>query len=172
MELKTQDARFAELEARAKAGDKEAEEEAQRMVLKEYQDRYNQADFTSKSKSEQYARRLIARDGYVTVSPNSREQAAAYKISKELGLEPIMEDRRFRLLPFTYDDAGNLIPLSERFQPSEPDIRRMAVEADKEQIKGEKIGPPKKTPEGIIAKTQELLRKQFDPSKVTEKNTT
>jgi hypothetical protein len=74
--------------------------------------------------------------------------------------------------PFTYDDAGNLIPLSERFQTTSPDIRRMAVEADKEQIKGEKIGPPKKTPEGIIAKTQELLRKQFDPSKVTEQNTT
>jgi hypothetical protein len=47
-----------------------------------------------------------------------------------------------------------------------------AVEPDKEQIKGEKIGPPKKTPEGIIAKTQELLRKQFDPSKVSDKNTT
>ena len=46
------------------------------------------------------------------------------------------------------------------------------AEPDKEQIKGEKIGPPKKTPEGIIAKTQELLRKQFDPSKVTEQNTT
>jgi hypothetical protein len=47
-----------------------------------------------------------------------------------------------------------------------------AEEPDKEQIKGEKIGPPKKTPEGIIAKTQELLRKQFDPSKVSDKNTT
>jgi hypothetical protein len=47
-----------------------------------------------------------------------------------------------------------------------------AVEPDKEQIKGEKIGPPKKTPEGIIAKTQELLRKQFDPSKVSKNNTT
>jgi hypothetical protein len=32
--------------------------------------------------------------------------------------------------PFTYDDAGNLIPLSDRFQPSEPDIRRMAVEPE------------------------------------------
>ena len=30
--------------------------------------------------------------------------------------------------PVTYDDAGNVIPLSQRFQPSEPDIRRMAVE--------------------------------------------
>jgi len=49
-----------------------------------------------------------------------------------------------------------------------------AVEAepDKERIMGEEVGPPKKTPEGIIAKTQELLRKQFDPSKVSDKNTT
>jgi hypothetical protein len=72
--------------------------------------------------------------------------------------------------PVTYDDAGNVIPLSQRFQPSEPDIRRMAVR--KEQIMGEKVGPEVKTPEGIIAKTQELLRKQFDPTKVSEKNTT
>jgi hypothetical protein len=41
-----------------------------------------------------------------------------------------------------------------------------------EQIMGEEIGPLKKTPEGIIAKTQELLRKKFDPSKVSENNTT
>jgi hypothetical protein len=41
-----------------------------------------------------------------------------------------------------------------------------------EQIMGEKVGPPKKTPEGIIAKTKELLRKKFDPTKVTEQNTT
>jgi hypothetical protein len=41
-----------------------------------------------------------------------------------------------------------------------------------EKIMGEEIGPLKKTPEGIIAKTQELLRKQFNPSKVSDKNTT
>jgi hypothetical protein len=41
-----------------------------------------------------------------------------------------------------------------------------------EQIMGAKTGPAKKTSEGIIAKTQELLRKQFDPSKVSDKNTT
>ena len=47
-----------------------------------------------------------------------------------------------------------------------------AVEPDKEQIMGKKVGPPKTTPEGIIAKTQELLRKKFDPSKVSVNNTT
>ncbi len=41
-----------------------------------------------------------------------------------------------------------------------------------EQIVGEEVGPPKKTPEGIIAKTQELLRKKFNPTKVSDKNTT
>ena len=76
--------------------------------------------------------------------------------------------------PVTYDDAGNVIPLSQRFQPSEPDIRRMAVEpsGERQQIMGEKIGPLKKTPEGIIAETQAKLRERFDPTKVTEQNTT
>jgi hypothetical protein len=66
--------------------------------------------------------------------------------------------------------------IGEKAEPSEKAEaeEKPAVEAepDKEQIKGEKIGPPKKTPEGIIAKTQELLRKQFDPTKVSESNTT
>jgi hypothetical protein len=35
-----------------------------------------------------------------------------------------------KLPAFTYDDAGALIPLSQRFQPTTPDIRRMAVEAE------------------------------------------
>lgn len=68
--------------------------------------------------------------------------------------------------------------IGEKAKPAEKPAEEIkveekpAVEPDKEQIKGEKIGPPKKTPEGIIAKTQELLRKQFDPSKVSDKNTT
>jgi len=41
-----------------------------------------------------------------------------------------------------------------------------------EQIMSQEVGPPKTTPEGIIAKTKELLRKQFDPSKVSVNNTT
>ena len=43
---------------------------------------------------------------------------------------------------------------------------------EQEQIMGEKIGELKDTPKNIIAKTQELLRKKFDPTKVSEKNTT
>jgi hypothetical protein len=66
--------------------------------------------------------------------------------------------------------------IGEKAKPSEKAEaeEKPAVEAepDKERIMGEEVGPPKKTPEGIIAKTQELLRKQFDPTKVTEKNTT
>jgi len=73
--------------------------------------------------------------------------------------------------PFTYDDAGNLIPLSERFQPSSPDIRRMA--ARKGQVASIKnAGAEKKTPKQIIARTKELLRQNFfNPSEVTEQNT-
>ena len=41
-----------------------------------------------------------------------------------------------------------------------------------EEIMSQEVGPPKTTPEGIIAKTKELLRKQFDPAKVSVNNTT
>ncbi len=41
--------------------------------------------------------------------------------------------------PFTYDDAGALIPLSERFQPTSPDIRMMAVEAEPNIENAERI---------------------------------
>jgi hypothetical protein len=61
---------------------------------------------------------------------------------------------------------GDKIELLEATPETSKTTRRQ------EQIKGEEVGPPKKTPEGIIAKTQELLRKQFDPAKVTEQNTT
>ena len=42
--------------------------------------------------------------------------------------------------PATYDDQGNLIPLSERFNPESDDIRRMPEpEAEIEQFKGQNI---------------------------------
>jgi hypothetical protein len=47
-----------------------------------------------------------------------------------------------------------------------------AAEPRRTRIMGVEAGEEVKTPEGIIAKTQELLRKQFDPTKVTEQNTT
>ena len=73
--------------------------------------------------------------------------------------------------PVTYDDAGNVIPLSQRFQPSEPDIRRMAVE--RKQVMSQNLGGLKDTPKNIIAKTKVLLRERvFNPSEVTEQNTT
>lgn len=61
-------------------------------------------------------------------------------------------------------------PTPKPEKPTEPVIEKATGKPEK--IVGEEVGPPKKTPEGIIAKTQELLRKQFNPSKVTEKNTT
>ena len=36
--------------------------------------------------------------------------------------------------PVTYDDAGNIIPLEERFQPTSPDIRRQAIDTTPEGI--------------------------------------
>lgn len=88
--------------------------------------------------------------------------------------------------PVTYDDAGNVIPLSQRFRPTSPDIRRMAPEPRKpaaeakpteeaagrrEKIMGEEVGPLIKTQDGIIAKTKEKLKTLFDPEKVNETNT-
>lgn len=61
-------------------------------------------------------------------------------------------------------------PTPKPEKPTEPVIEKATGKPEK--IVGEEVGPPKKTPEGIIVKTQELLRKQFNPSKVTEKNTT
>jgi hypothetical protein len=51
-------------------------------------------------------------------------------------------------------------------------VTERAPSGKPEQIMGEEIGPLKTTPEGIIAKTQELLRKKFDPAKVSDNNTT
>jgi hypothetical protein len=78
--------------------------------------------------------------------------------------------------PFTYDDAGNLIPLSERFQPATPDIRRMAVEAEprREQVAGrtDRGTDIITTPVGIIKQTNEVLRKNFfDGTNVSDEAT-
>ena len=45
--------------------------------------------------------------------------------------------------PFTYDDQGNLIPLSERFNPESDDIRRLPdpvskIEAERNELKSQK----------------------------------
>ena len=81
-------------------------------------------------------------------------------------------------------DRGALAVLAaahKRFKSGEQIVReidsgvlKMAVEptGKPEQIISAEVGPPKKTPEGIIAKTQELLRKKFNPAKVSDKNTT
>lgn len=77
--------------------------------------------------------------------------------------------------PFTYDDAGNLIPLSQRFRATSPDIRRMAAEriTGKSQVAGiQGIGAEKDTPKGINAKTEEIIRKKvFSAAEVSDNNT-
>lgn len=74
--------------------------------------------------------------------------------------------------PVTYDDAGNVIPLSQRLRPTSPDIRRMAVEPRRVQVAGRERGDIITTPEGIIKQTNEVLRnKFFDGSVVSDENT-
>ena len=75
-------------------------------------------------------------------------------------------------LPVTYDDAGNVIPLSQRFRATSPDIRRMAAEPRREQVAGKERGDIITTPEGIIKQTNEVLRKKFfDGSEVSDEAT-
>ena len=89
-------------------------------------------------------------------------------LNDKLGTKFKMTDR---------DAAAILAGAVERFKSGEfierPEgfgVRKAA--AERQQIMGEKIGPLKKTPEGIIAETQAKLRERFDPTKVTEQNTT
>jgi hypothetical protein len=79
--------------------------------------------------------------------------------------------------PFTYDDAGNLIPLSERFQTTSPDIRRMAAEAEPRRVQvGGAVREESKyitTPKGILAKNTDVIREKFfDSRNVSPENTT
>jgi len=74
--------------------------------------------------------------------------------------------------PVTYDDAGNVIPLSQRFRTTSPDIRRMVAEPRREQVAGRERGDIITTPEGIIKQTNEVLRnKFFDGSEVSDEAT-
>ncbi len=74
--------------------------------------------------------------------------------------------------PVTYDDAGDVIPLSQRFRPTSPDIRRMAAEPRREQVAGMKIGRIITTPPGITQKTTDIIRAKFvDSTRVSPENT-
>ena len=53
--------------------------------------------------------------------------------------------------PVTYDDAGNVIPLSQRFQTTSPDIRFMPPEQSPEGMQG--VEPPK-----LYPRTTEMIR--------------
>jgi len=199
MAAQTQDARYAELEARARAGDKEAEAEAQRMVdeaakaagygVQAYHGT-NAPEFSEFLPSSifgeswffsdtpeypaQRGNRVIkahldvGRQKVVKIPTNKPWSVPVYELeiinkSKQEGYDSVrleaIPPSWMRVLlpliglkadvsgytnatvvfkpeqiksadPFTYDDAGNLIPLSQRFQPTSPDIRRMAVEAE------------------------------------------
>ena len=77
--------------------------------------------------------------------------------------------------PVTFDDAGNVIPLSQRFRATSPDIRRMAAEPRREQVGGEEREQSKyiTTPKGILAKNTDVIRQKFfDGTKVSPENTT
>jgi hypothetical protein len=205
------DVRYAELEARARAGDKEAEAEAQRMVdeaakaavervdaldldettpIKAGEEvsrviwgtvgdvielqtldnldiaqgervvrgvHFGDTDFWTEKLAEDYGRdpesatiiditvadgdRLLEDTNYSTPEEGGERAysgvLATARTVLRRGIDFVVSGESYinddippSADPFTYDDAGNLIPLSQRFQPTTPDIRRMAVEAE------------------------------------------
>lgn len=81
--------------------------------------------------------------------------------------------------PVTYDDEGNVIPLSQRFRPTSPDIRRMAAEPAPKRRK-EQVGGVEReetryitTPKGILSMNTDVLREKFfDGTSVSPEKTT
>ena len=69
--------------------------------------------------SEEEANKILAKKGIDTMSWKSGPL-----ILEKLGLNSDMAENQFKLLdPVTYDDAGNVIPLSRRFDPASTDPR-------------------------------------------------
>jgi hypothetical protein len=188
-ELSDSDKRFANLETKAKAGDKEAEAEAQRMVDEAAKNKGLEKVWRASQQKENFVR------GKATFFTRDREFAQSmfsdalsrpetgYELRQYfLKIDKPVDDGSFGLVsdeesakysekgetlvrddatgaggeivvfnpdqikpanPFTYDDAGNLIPLSLRFKPTTPkdkEIRKQVSEARKiEQVTSDAV---------------------------------
>ena len=188
-ELSDSDKRFANLETKAKAGDKEAEAEAQRMVDEAAKNEGLEKVWRASQQKENFVR------GKATFFTRDREFAQSmfsdalsrpetgYELRQYfLKIDKPVDDGSFGLVsdeesakysekgetlvrddatgaggeivvfnpdqikpanPFTYDDAGNLIPLSLRFKPTTPkdkEIRKQVSEARKiEQVTSDAV---------------------------------
>jgi hypothetical protein len=96
--------------------------------------------------------RLFKTEGYIPRNP--KKAAAAILLAAR---------NKFERGEFIRRPNGSIVSIT-------PDIRRMAVRRSK--IMRVEAGEEVDSPEGIIAKTKALLRKQFDPTKVSKQNTT
>jgi site-specific DNA-cytosine methylase len=152
------DARYIDLEAKAKSGDKRAAAEAQRMVYEaakavdalpkvQIVDYYGEPKYTVLFDGEEQTSRYMDRNGKRPLPVQNRDTA------EEIALEIFEQHKEdFDTFDtFTYDDAGALIPLSERFQSATPDIRFMPAE---QPTKYEPISPRIRPLEGISAPTK------------------
>lgn len=75
---------------------------------------------------------------------------------------------RKTLAPITYDDSGNVIPLSERFNPEKHDIRySISVEESKERAKGWLHSVGDKLAKGLHLKGEKIMLEEDakDPSR-------
>jgi hypothetical protein len=121
--------------------------------------------------------KVIAFTSYTIVNPQRRSLWNAVLDALKAFANKVF-GKNFQMSDPNRTALAILSTAKKRFAAGEEIIREEEAEgprkmaARREQIMGEKVGPEVKTPEGIIAKTQELLRKQFDPTKVSENNTT
>jgi hypothetical protein len=132
----------------------------------------SQADFVSGGRFDAIAQQERARQS-VTGSERYKEIVSArnslYAAIKKLKKQKPQFD------PVTYDDAGNVIPLSQRFQPAKKDIRYARVERydDRSQIAGVKgIGAMKDTPKGINKETESIIRRSVFNSDIVNDSQT
>jgi len=126
--------------------------------------------------SQMEERKVIAFTSYTIATPQRRTLWNAVLDAMKAFANKFL-GKNFEFSDPTRTALAMLATAKKRFAAGEEIVREeeegpLKMAARREQIMGEKVGPEVKTPEGIIAKTQELLRKQFDPTKVSEKNTT
>ena len=103
-----------------------------------------------------------AAEAYVFADPSGlplSSDAAGFEVIVQ---SDIGADRVFSADPATYDDAGNLIPLSERFNPESDDIRNTRARQSKE-TRREPESPPRAGPPEVEGQrsAQERLERNY-----------
>ena len=120
-------------------------------------------------------------EGFGGIASAIKKSSYVSKIAQRMGYDGAFEKSEIVIFnpeqiksadAVTYDDAGNVIPLSQRFRTTSPDIRRMAAEPKRERVGGKERGEAITTPEGIIEQSKAVIRnKFFDGTEVSDERT-